>query len=148
MHGRGCKHGQCLMPQGIVCYLAGVQCCRKPIGSVGVLQGRHGRRLPVSSTLGWCSALPVYGFACQPALWFCMVMVCMLCDTQCSLCRVCALITCRASQHIGAHTRHSATGVGAALGTPQQQPGLGSIWLADACGPACQCCGGRRNYQV
>jgi hypothetical protein len=70
----------------------------KPIGSVGALQGGHGRKLPVLSTPGWCSTLPVNGSACQPALWLCMVMVCMLCGAQCSLCRVCAPITCRASQ--------------------------------------------------
>ncbi len=46
------------------------------------------------------------------------------------------------------HPRHGAAGVGAALGTPQQQPRLGSIWLADACDPTCQCYGGRRNCQV
>ncbi len=99
VHGGGSKHGQCLMPQGIVYCLAGVQCCCKPIGFVGALQGQHGRRFPLSSTPGWCSALPVYGSACQPALRLCMVMVCMLFDAQCSLCCVCAPITCRASQH-------------------------------------------------
>jgi hypothetical protein len=31
-------------------------------------------------------------------LRLCMVMVCMLFGTQCSLCCVCASITCRASQ--------------------------------------------------
>ncbi len=98
MHGGGCKHGQCLMPQGIVCCPSGVQWCCKPISSMGALQGGHGKRLPVSSTLGWCLALPVYGSTCQPALRLCMVMVCMLCGAQCSLCRVCVFITCRASQ--------------------------------------------------
>ncbi len=97
VHGGGCKHGQCLMPQGTVCCLAGVQCCYKPISSLGALQRGHGRRLPVSSTPGWCSALLVYGSACQPALQLCMVMVCMLCGAQCSLCRVCASVTCRSS---------------------------------------------------
>ncbi len=99
VHGGGCKHGQCLMPQGTICCLAGVQCCYKPIGSVGALQGGHGRKLLVSSTPGWCSTLPVYGSACQPALRLCMVMVCMLFDAQCSLCCVCVPITCRASKH-------------------------------------------------
>ncbi len=98
VHGGGCKHGQCLMLQGIICCLAGVQCCYKPIGFVGALQGRHGRRLPLSNTPGWCSAPPVYGSACQPALRLCMVMVCMLFNAQCSLCCLCAPITCRASQ--------------------------------------------------
>jgi len=59
------------MPQGIVCYLAGVQCCYKPICFVVALQGRHGRRLPLSSTPGWCSALPqvwLYMSACLAAL--------------------------------------------------------------------------------
>jgi hypothetical protein len=31
-------------------------------------------------------------------LRFCMFMVCMLCGAQCSLCRVCAPITCRTSE--------------------------------------------------
>ncbi len=97
MHGGGCKHGKCLMPQSTVCCLTSVQCCYKPIGSVGAFQGGHGKRLPVSSTLSWCSALPVYGFACQAALRLYMVMVCMLCGAQCSLYRVCAPITCRAN---------------------------------------------------
>ncbi len=70
VHGGGCKHGQCLMPQGIICCLAGVQCCCKPIGYVGALQWGHGKRLPVSSTPSWCLALPVYDSACQPALCF------------------------------------------------------------------------------
>ncbi len=61
VHGGGCKHGQCLMPQGTIYCLASVQCCCKPIGSVGALQGGHGRRLPISNTPGWCSTLPVYG---------------------------------------------------------------------------------------
>jgi hypothetical protein len=30
-------------------------------------------------------------------LQLCMVMVCMLCGAQCSLCRVCASVTCRSS---------------------------------------------------
>jgi hypothetical protein len=84
-------------------------------------------------TSGWCSALPVYGSACQPALRLCMVMVCMLCSAQCSLCHVCALITCRASQRNNSML-------------PSRTWCCGSwrcIWLADTCGPACQCCGGR-----
>ncbi len=64
---------------------------------------------------------------------------------------VCVLLL-RVGQAIAAtrcyHPGHGAAGVGAAVGTPQQQPGLGSIWLANACGPACQCCGGKRNCQV
>jgi hypothetical protein len=65
---------------------------------VGALQRRHGRKLPLLSTPGWCSALPMYGSACQLALRLCMVMVYMLFDVQCSLCCVCAPITCRVSQ--------------------------------------------------
>ncbi len=98
VHGGGYKHGQCLMPQGTVYCLVGVQCCCKPISSVGALQGGHGRRLPVLSTPSWCSALPVYGSACQSALRLCMVMVYMLFGAQCSLCYVCVPIMCRASQ--------------------------------------------------
>jgi hypothetical protein len=47
-------------------------------------------RLVLSSTRVW--------LCMSPALRLCMVMVCMFCGAQCSLCHVCAPITCRASQ--------------------------------------------------